>query len=167
MNKFNSDDFRQTMARFATGVSIVTTQENQAYTGVTINSLTSVSLDPPLVLFCLKTSSPRLKPFETSGSFMINILSTSQKALGDHFSKRTAYAWDKIPFSLTERGNPLLEGCLANIECEKYKVYEGGDHSIILGHVKDLDFDPQKKPLLFYESQYQTLQASAKMKAII
>ena len=148
--------FRKILRHFATGVTIVTTRdaEGKPY-GVTVNSFTSVSLDPLLVLVCLHNQVAGLNCFFESEVFAINILSTKQAHLSKHFARsgvdRTRYLnWRGA------LGVPLIRGCLACLECELETTYPGGDHTILIGRVAEGRLSREARdPLLFYGGQYQ------------
>ena len=149
---------RKILANFATGVTIVTTCDGEGEPhGVTVNSFTSVSLDPLLVLFCLHKEAAGLNSFLESKVFAVNILSAKQPHLSDHFARsgvdRTRY--------LNWRGTlgaPLIRGCLACLECKLETTYPGGDHTILIGRVVEGRLSRQPRdPLLFYGGRYQEI----------
>lgn len=149
--------FRQTLSRFATGVSVITSTHAGQAQGVTINSLASVSLDPPLVLFSLKKHSPRYAFFLESKEYAISILSEQQQALSDHFA-RYGTILETFP-RIEGEALPLFKGALAHLKGTQEAIYEGGDHSIFILRITGLDYDATKKPLLFYASHYQSMEA--------
>ena len=149
---------RKILGNFATGVTIVTTcdRAGQPY-GVTVNSFTSVSLDPLLVLVCLHNQMAGLNTFLESKVFAINILSAKQAHLSDHFARpgvdRTRYLnWSG------DLGAPLIRGCLACLECKLESTFPGGDHTILIGRVAKgrLSREP-RYPLLFYGGRYHEI----------
>ncbi|MBL9029714.1 MAG: flavin reductase family protein [Caedimonas sp.] len=152
---FNSFDFRKTLSRFATGVAVVLTHDSDdQLQGVTINSLTSVSLDPPLILFCLKSASARCALFQKSKRFSLNILAESQYDLAHHFAGREPENWEKIELYSTPEGDPRLQGCAAYLCCDLHTIIPGGDHKIFLCRVTGLESDGTKEPLIFYQSRF-------------
>src|SRR5579862_3522914 len=129
-----SRSFRQLMGCFATGVTVVTAYGPKAEpVGITINSLTSVSLKPPLVLFCLEKNAQVYPAFKAAKHFAVNILSETQEDISRYFAdfrhnKKPSLLWDK------PQGNcPILRGALGWMVCEKTAAYKGGDHTIFLG----------------------------------
>ena len=150
--------FRKILGNFATGVTIVTTRddEGQPY-GVTVNSFTSVSLDPLLVLVCLHNRVGGLDFFFRSRVFAINILSAKQATLSDHFARsggdRSRYLnWEGA------LGAPLIRGCPAGLECELETTLPGGDHTILIGRVVNGRLSGQPRdPLLFYRGKYHEI----------
>lgn len=153
----SSSLFRQTLSRFTTGVSVLTGQKEDEQIGVTINSLASVSLDPPLVLFCLKKNTPRYTFFSECKEYAISVLSKEQKEIADYFSRNSKV--DKTLHPLLEKESfPLLKGALAHLKGTLETSYDGGDHRIFVVRITHLSFDIEKEPLLFYASQYHLLQ---------
>lgn len=148
--------FRQTLSHFATGVSILTGQDDTQCLGMTINSLASVSLEPPLVLFSLKKYSPRHSFFQQCKEYAISILSHDQKSLADHFSRQHEVDWEAFQL-LKKEPLPLFEDSLAHLKGIRENLYSGGDHTIFLMRVTRLTFYKDRKPLLFYKSDYHTL----------
>lgn len=154
----NESDFRHCLGRFATGVTVATTLCNDGSPcGLTISSFASVSLNPPMILFSLDKKSSSYSSFLESDYFAINILSEEQWDLSQRFAAPSANNWAEISYTKKQTSCPVLEECLAYIECEKKAVYEGGDHSIFLGQVVNLHHSTDKKPLLYYRGQYNTL----------
>ncbi len=152
------DLLRRVMGEFATGVTVVTTQCNggQPY-GVTVNSFTSISLDPPLILICLDRELSGLEHFEQAGRFGVNILSEEQAEesafFSQHGSNRSGFCYVQ-----GEAGLPLLEGCLAFLACEMVHSYPAGDHKILIGKVTWAEHRSQPgKPLVFYSGRYTRL----------
>lgn len=157
MNSIPSDidpsDFRDVCGRYATGVTVVTVLDREGCPfGVTANSFSSVSLDPPLVQFSLDRGASVFPVFEATDAFVINVLARDQQTLSSQFSK-TSDSFDAVTHVAWSSGAPILDGCLANIECAKYAVYDGGDHVIILGRVRRLACNTGE-PLLFYRGDY-------------
>ena len=157
MNSTCSDidpfDFRDVCGHYATGVTVVTVLDKDGKPfGVTANSFTSVSLDPPLVQFSLDRGASVFPVFEATDAFVINVLARDQQFLSSRFSKNSD-GFDSVPHRTWTSGCPILDGCIANIECTKYAVYDGGDHVIILGRVRRLAC-AAGEPLLFYRGAY-------------
>jgi 3-hydroxy-9,10-secoandrosta-1,3,5(10)-triene-9,17-dione monooxygenase reductase component len=151
------------MARFATGVTVITTSDRGGRPfGTTANSVASVSLHPPLVLACLRRESETLAALLERRRFAINVLHSSQRELSDRFGRPAATdSWDAVAHR-SSREVPLLEGAIATLECELHDVAEGGDHSVVIGHVVELDHEavPEADPLLFYAGSYRSLGAA-------
>jgi flavin reductase (DIM6/NTAB) family NADH-FMN oxidoreductase RutF len=130
--------------------------------GVTINSLTSLSLDPPLVLFCLGRQAHTFPIFCQATSFALSILAEDQAWLSNRFSRREMEdRWLEVDSFSGESGNPLLAGAVAGIECSMERIVEGGDHVIIIGRVQALrEIAPEKSPLLYVQGAYRRLAAT-------
>src|SRR5215470_16093210 len=148
------DLFRQVMGNFATGITVVTTRDaNGSPYGLTVNSFTSVSLDPVLVLVCLDNKLSGLQFFKESKHFGVSILSEEQEDLSRMFAKKDSERPPSIYFE-GKLGMPLLRNSLAVMECEIVKVYEGGDHQIFLGEVEHVDVLEPNHPLLYFRGKY-------------
>lgn len=124
--------------------------------GLTINSFTSLSLNPPLVLFCLDRTAQTLATFEGSKSFVINILEQSQRELSQRFASRQPDRFDGIPWRRGLSGAPVLPGSLAILECHLREVLDGGDHRIFVGEVVAVEAD-EGAPLLYFSGRYRQL----------
>ena len=149
------DDFRDCMGRFTTGVAIVTTRGAAGErVGVTINSFTSLSLEPPLVLFNLDRSARSLAAFEDSETFAVNLLSEKQAVLSTLFAQRDVDKWTGVDAHRGRTGCPLLAGAMACIECRKTASYDGGDHVIFIGEVVALSIEQEAEPLVYYRGRY-------------
>ena len=140
------------MGCYVTGVTVVTTTDGHILIGVTANSFSSVSLEPPLVLWSLSKSSKKHAIMTKNKNFGVNILSKHQKHLALTFSK------DKEPFSgvnyyLTKDGVPIIKNSVATFECQLHAVYDGGDHSIILGLVTSFN-KSSLEPLQFFRGNF-------------
>jgi flavin reductase (DIM6/NTAB) family NADH-FMN oxidoreductase RutF len=148
---------RNALGHYATGVTIVTTRTpDGAHTGVTVNSFTSVSLDPPLVLFCLSTRSSLLAAFEQAGHFAVNLLAKGQQALSNRFARPSCNTWEGVAYRTGTHGCALLTGALGIFECARRAAYPGGDHLILVGEVLRFETAPAPEPLAFYGGSYGT-----------
>ena len=129
---------REVMSSFPTGVTIVAACDPQgAPYGLTVNSFTSVSLDPPLVLICIGHGSSCHDRLSASSSFSVNILSASQAELARRFSRELSDGrFEEVSWSPGELGDPIVEGAVASLECSVHEVLAAGDHSILLGRVE-------------------------------
>lgn len=158
MAEFNTHEFKQAMGCFTTGIAVVSAVENNTSYGITINSFSSVSLEPPLVLFSLDKKITLHNTFTKANSFSINILADNQKHISDHFAFGDKSDWSNIPHSLSEQTHSsIIDSCLMSIECEQFASYDGGDHTIILGKVIKLGKKQNKSPLVYQGSNYYTL----------
>jgi flavin reductase (DIM6/NTAB) family NADH-FMN oxidoreductase RutF len=147
--------FRNALGCFATGVTVITTVTDDGEPlGLTANSFSSVSLDPPLVLFCLGRGSQNFAAFTSSGRFAVNVLAEDQRDLSVRFSTTIEDRWDGVAWEAWETGAPVLSGCLASLDCETEAIHDGGDHVIIVGRVKRLASVAEGKPLLYFMGNY-------------
>ena len=152
----DSSAFRQALGRFSTGVTVVTLAlpEGGDKIGVTISAFSSLSLDPPLILFCLDKRNRNLAAFQVSSNFAVNILGQDQADLSNRFAKSDPLQWQGVDFALSAKNVPLLSGCLAVLECSRHAIYEGGDHVIIIGKVEHIALSESTQPLLYYRGAY-------------
>ena len=148
-------EYRKTMSSFATGVTVVTTLDESKYIhGMTANSFTSVSLDPPTVLVCIGHTRNTITHVNNTNEFAINILSDKQKHIADYFAKEQTNNIKPIEFNWSIKyGSPFIEGSIAFIKANVIEKYNHGDHAIILGEVKGID-TLEGNPLLYYQSNY-------------
>jgi len=152
------ESFRRALARFATGVTVVTgTDPDGRPVGVTVNAFSSVSLDPPLVLICLANTTGCLNAFSEGERFAVNILDAGQAALSEAFAGPQEHKFKDRAFDTWDSGCPILPGCLANLECTRVAVHEGGDHFIVVGRVDRLATADAGEPLIFYGSGYRRI----------
>jgi flavin reductase (DIM6/NTAB) family NADH-FMN oxidoreductase RutF len=146
------------MSGFATGITIVTVHDTtKKAVGLTVNSLTSVSLDPPLVLFCLDKKAHVYPLFKKSGNFAVNILSAEQENVSRYFAD---YRHNPQPKNLWDRpqaGCPILRGTLGWIVCKTIKIYKGGDHDIFLAEAVKMKKTGEAEPLLYFRSRYRKI----------
>lgn len=127
--------------------------------GMTINSFTSVSLEPPLVMFCIDDNSSNLKLFKKNRYFSLNILSEDQMELAKGFATpKNSKKWGIEPYVFGKKGNPIFQNTLGFFECEKKRVIKAGDHHIIIGEVLDFGKINEKEPLFYYRGKYASLQ---------
>jgi flavin reductase (DIM6/NTAB) family NADH-FMN oxidoreductase RutF len=155
-----ADQFRRLMSHFATGLTVVTaTGENGAAYGVTVNSFTSVSLEPLLVLICLDNRLSGFSYFEKGRLFGVSMLAEDQEEVSRYFAQR---GLDRSEADYREgiTAVPLIRGALATLECLIVEAYPAGDHTIFVGEVKAGDLDAAaegKGPLLYFRSRYTRL----------
>jgi flavin reductase (DIM6/NTAB) family NADH-FMN oxidoreductase RutF len=149
---------RNALGQYATGVAVVTTLDGQGRpSGLTVNSFASVSLDPPLVLWSLATSSPNLEAFRNASHYAVNVLSAAQTEISQRFASRLPDKFAGIDACSGLGGAPLLPACMAWFECRNVTQYPGGDHLILIGHVERFAFDAAAEPLLFHGGRYARL----------
>lgn len=154
----DSHQYRQVMGLFATGVTVIAVRHGDEIRAMTANAITSLSLDPLLLLVCVGKKAQMAEFLVSERGFTVNILREDQQALSTYFAGK----WQKPtapPFRyINWEGKPRLEGCLASLGCEVYEKIEGGDHWIVVGHVTTLyrGIEPHL-PLLFYAGLYSQL----------
>ena len=159
--------FRQAMGSFATGVTIVTVASGDGNMhGMTVNSFSSVSLDPMLVLVCLNEASRGAGLIERAGTFTVNVLSAGQQDVSRWFANRHRPAgpamFDGVPFEPGVTGSPVLAGAAASFECRLGQSHRAGDHLIVLGEVVALLHRPQLEPLIFHAGTYRSLERESR-----
>jgi flavin reductase (DIM6/NTAB) family NADH-FMN oxidoreductase RutF len=148
--------FRDALGLFPTGVTIVTANHPQAGPiGITANSFSSVSLDPPLILISVANSARSLGALLEAPGFVVNVLRQDQKSLASRFSRSGEDKWAGVPFQPGYFGAPILPDTMAAFDCVHYAQYEGGDHLIIVGRVVAMEHSVEGDPLLFYRGRYR------------
>ena len=149
--------FRQALGQFATGVCLVTVDDPKlGPLATTVNSFSSVSLDPPLVLWSIQNSSDHLAVYTECLHFGISVMSSEQGALSSKYAQRGGHSAQAEHFTTGPQGEPQLIDALANFTCAAYAVHPGGDHQIIVGEV--LQFESREAdPLIFYNGGYRAL----------
>lgn len=147
-------EFRKTLGRFASGITVVTTVHEGSAHGMTANAFVSVSLEPPLVLVSIDNRSHMHKMLPESGRYGVSILSENQEALSQHFAGRPQEGLE-IPF-VWRREVPLLEGAVGQLVCRVVDVHPAGDHTLYIGEVEYLA-QRDDVPLLFYTGRYANL----------
>jgi flavin reductase (DIM6/NTAB) family NADH-FMN oxidoreductase RutF len=153
---------RQLLGCFPTGVAVITTRDAEGRpVGLTCNSFSSVSLEPPLVLFSLRKASSLVRAFSDADGFAINILSQRQDALSGRFaSSKVADKFDGVAWRAGPLGMPVIDDCLASFECSVHARHDAGDHYIFIGEVKHMDGGGADHALVFYKGAYMMLAES-------
>ncbi len=154
------DAFRQAMGLFATGVTVVTSHIEGQLFAMTANAITSVSLDPVLVLVCVDKTAFTHEAIEKTGVFAVSILDQSQEHLSRRFATKPQPGeniLEGVDYHLSTLGCPLIDGSLAYLDCRVYAAYPGGDHTIFLGEVQEASVATEGPPLIFYRSRYAAL----------
>ncbi|NNE37908.1 MAG: flavin reductase family protein, partial [Gammaproteobacteria bacterium] len=153
-NLIPSTELRKALGTFATGVTVVTAEsEAGELAGLTVNSFTSVSFSPPLILWCLASSSENLSTFKSTEYFAVNILASDQRSLSNHFATRKYDKFKNISYTSGMGNSPLIDGCVSWIQCKTTQMYEAGDHWIIIGEIVKLK-TTSKESLIFNQSHY-------------
>jgi flavin reductase (DIM6/NTAB) family NADH-FMN oxidoreductase RutF len=149
--------YRRTCAQFATGITVVTVLDSNGHPhGMTVNSFSSVSLDPPLVLVSIDLTAAIVGHFISSSWFAINILAEHQEYLSRRFSSPSENRFAGVDWHQGASGTPLLDGVLAHLECSVVRTFEAGDHSVLIGEVRVAEYR-EGKPLIYFNSCYQNL----------
>jgi flavin reductase (DIM6/NTAB) family NADH-FMN oxidoreductase RutF len=156
MTQIDEARFRQVMGHFASGVTVITTEQGGRLYGMTVSSFCSLSLQPPLVLICITTALATHTALAEAGMFAVNILSQSQEHLSRLFSSRIDDKFEQVGWHRGPRGLPLLDGSLASFECQITDRLSGGDHTIFVGEVLSADVR-EGQPLLYYRGGYHGL----------
>lgn len=153
-------EFRSIIGHFATGVTVITTADGERLHGMTANAVSSLSLNPVMVLICVDKTTHTHEVLDAGGVFTVNVLGEHQEAVSRVFAKKSAPEAGTLrgqPFRLGETGAPILSDCLAFLECRVAGTFDGGDHTIFLGRVVSEGVVEEMKPLLFYRGGYHTL----------
>lgn len=154
-------EFRSLIGHFATGVTVITSAEGDTLHGMTANAVSSLSLDPVMLLICVDKTAHSHTAIETARAFVVNILGEHQETLSRIFAKHEDSPPGTLrgqPFKKGQTGSPILTDCLAFLECRVANVLDGGDHTIFLGEVVDAAVVNQETgPLVFYRGGYHSL----------
>jgi len=166
MEPISAGYFRQVMGHFVTGVSVVTALDGDRPAGITVNALSSVSLDPPLVMVALDRGRFITPVVRSSGRYAVNVLGDGQQALSDCFANAPVSpgrdefcgaTWQHGPTGL-----PILDGAIASLECTIVETFSAGDHDLFIGRVDALTTGPAApEPLLYFRRQYVSIERAA------
>ena len=149
--------FRDVLGRFCTGVTVVTAMSGEEPVGMTCQSFSSVSLEPPLVLFCPAKTSRAWPLIQRSGRFAVNLLAHDQAELSNRMASKGVDKFDGVAWAPSAAtGSPLLEGTLGYVDCTIHAVHEAGDHYVVIGKLLDLGESDPDDPLLFFQGRYRT-----------
>lgn len=149
---------RDALGCFATGVTVVTACDVEgAPVGLTANSFTSVSLEPPLLLVCIAKTSSSLRVLERAENFAVNVLQIGQQPVSNVFAKSGEDRFSQTSWEPGENGAPILTGALVNFECRRHAMHDGGDHVILVGQVERARYEPRRDPLLYFKGKYRRL----------
>ena len=153
---FTEHQFRDALAQFATGVTVIAARRGDSrFTGFTANSFTSVSLDPPMVLWSLSRRSASLPAFEAAERYSVTVLSDAQLELARRFSRPHADRFEGVPCRLGWADAPLIDGCVAWFECSNHARHRAGDHVVFIGEVHACARG-HGRGLVFHEHRYAT-----------
>ena len=146
--------FRQVLGHFPTGVTVVTAMNDGTPVGLAVGSFTSVSLDPPLVLFCPAKTSSSWNHIERAGAFCVNILGENQEDVSRVFAGKGEDKFQGLGWKMGAVGAPIINDVLAWIDCRIETVHDGGDHHLVVGRVKELGIGHEGRPLVFFRGGY-------------
>ena len=153
--EFDTQHFRAALSQFATGVTIITTRDQDgSFFGLTASSFNSVSLTPPLVLWSLGQKSRSMPLFAENSHYVINVLAADQAELAERFASRLDDRFSGVDFSLSQNGLPILGGVSAWFECHNRSRHPEGDHVIFVGEVEQCAFE-RKPALLFHDGRFK------------
>ncbi|MHA3892524.1 flavin reductase family protein [Acinetobacter sp. GXMZU3951] len=159
VNVENPREIRNLLGQFATGVTVITTRSKQGRkVGMTANSFSSLSLDPPLILWSLSKTAPSLSDFVEAEHFAIHMLAQEHHLLSGHFAKASVDKFAGIAHRDSDVGVPILEDVLATLVCRNVTQYEGGDHLIFIGQIEQYQ-QRQGEPLVFHAGKYRVAAA--------
>lgn len=149
--------FRDVLGRFASGITVVTTMSDDEPVGMTCQSFSSVSLNPPLVLFVPALSSRAWPRIQRAGTFCVNFLAAEQADLSNAMASRGIDRFADVGWRPSvATGSPVLDGTLGYVDCTIHAVHEAGDHVIVIGRVQELALGAGEEPLLYYQGRYRT-----------
>ena len=152
---------RRALGAFATGVAVIGARgPDGAMVGMTANSFTSVSLHPPLVLFCAARSLSAFDVYRDASHFSASVLPVHGEATSDHFARPGSAKWQAMPHVIGASGVPLLESAIVSFECEVVARHDAGDHLVVVGQALRLRMADAGEPLVFFRSRYRQLDAT-------
>ncbi|WP_235530058.1 MULTISPECIES: flavin reductase family protein [unclassified Nocardioides] len=154
--------FRDVLGRFASGVTVITSVAGDEPVGMTCQSFSSISLDPPLVMFSPAKTSRAWPLIQRSGHFCVNFLAAGQEDLSNVMASRGTDKFAGLEWSLSKTGAPLFDGIVGYVDCTVHAVHEAGDHYVVIGRVQDMDFTvgasgETPDPLLYFQGAYRTV----------
>ena len=150
----DSSEFRRVLGHFPTGVTVVTAPTGEGPVGMAIGSFASVSLDPPLVMFCPGKESATWTKMSGTDRFCVNVLGEDQTDVCGVFASKSEDKFADVEWSTRITGSPVISGSIAWIDCEVHAIHDGGDHHIVVGLVKALSTENDNGPLLFFSGGY-------------
>ncbi|MFK2825756.1 flavin reductase family protein [Bacillus sp. B190/17] len=149
----SSEEYRNVIGHFTSGVSIITVRENGVDYGITASAVSSVSLDPPMLLICANKSTGTCHAISREGSFTVNILAENQGELAYQFSRANTDKFADVTMSYGKLGNPVLDDTLAQLECRVVEEVTGGTHSVFIAEVQKADA-AEKDPLVYFKGKF-------------
>ncbi|MDA1055447.1 MAG: flavin reductase family protein [Planctomycetota bacterium] len=154
----DSNEQRRILGKFATGVTVASTKVGDETWGMTANAVTSLSLDPPLVILCIQKEGQSRDKFEEGGCFALNILSAGQQEVSDRFAFKGPKDFSDLETITAETGAPILKDALGWVDCRLKEILPGGDHDIFIGEIVAGGAADDGSPLLYYGGKYAKLE---------
>ena len=155
-----TDDFKNAMSAWASGVTVVTSRAEGLAYGITASSFTSVSLDPPLILVCINDTSPLCAMIQSSGRFAVSVLERGQEDHSNYFASRGREPMaqiDAVPMTATDDGLPLVKEAMGVLVCDLHAAHTMGDHVVAVGRVTEASARGSVRPLLYWSRAYRGL----------
>lgn len=153
--------FKEAMSRFPSGVVVVTTRDSQGKSwGFTASSFSSVSLDPPLILVCLSRTAGCYQAFNSAQWFAVNVLSADDEMMAAGFARRGADKFAGLDCGADEHGSPLLSSAVATLTCQRFNVYDCGDHGVFVGRVTTARLVSDNSPMVYSSRRFGRFAAS-------
>ncbi|HEY7296028.1 MAG TPA: flavin reductase family protein, partial [Dehalococcoidia bacterium] len=152
--------FKRALGLWASGVTVVSTRTNGLIYCMTASSFSSLSIDPLLIIVCVARSAKLHELVEASGAFAVNVLRDDQRAIGEAFARTGREPSERFDFIETfdgPTGSPIFSPCLAYLDCRVHRVYDGGDHSIVVGEVQAAGSDESGMPLIYFNRSYRAV----------
>jgi flavin reductase (DIM6/NTAB) family NADH-FMN oxidoreductase RutF len=156
----SADEFRQCLSQWASGVTVITTRRPGGIHGMTASAFCSVSLDPPLVLVCVDRRNRTHEYLQQQRCFCAHILAEGQEELSQRCAGRLGARGNElegVPYRQGATGAPILEGCVAYLDCTVLHAHDGGDHTIFVGRIEEAGADSNAQPLLYFRGAYHTI----------
>jgi flavin reductase (DIM6/NTAB) family NADH-FMN oxidoreductase RutF len=160
----NPEELRSVLRQWASGVTVVTAGLDAELHGMTVSSFSSVSLEPALISVNIERRTRTHSLMEEAGVFAVSILANDQQNLAQHFGggiPDTEERLEGVPYQLGPLGSPLLEGCLASLECHIHAVVPAGTHSVFVGEATTWNIERGKLPLIYWQREYRDLRGSS------
>lgn len=154
-DSISSDSFREVLGHFTTGIAVITGRVGEQTSGLAVGSFCSLSLDPPLVLFCPAKTSASWPLIQAAGSFCVNILAEDQQDLCALFAGKSRDKFANVAWHPASTGSPILDGVLAWIDCRVNAVQDSGDHYVVIGDVLDLSVERSARPLISFRGGFE------------
>jgi flavin reductase (DIM6/NTAB) family NADH-FMN oxidoreductase RutF len=153
-----AEDLKQFMREFPQGVTLVTTNHKRELKGITVSSFTSLSVDPPLILIAIAKNATSYDSFTNAEFFSVQLLASNQDEIATKFASKIDHAekFRGLSYTFDSKGNPIIDGILANLECERDQVYDAGDHSIVVAKVTGSNILKDSSPLVYRNRKFTT-----------